>query len=99
MLHKEVSQEDTQVSPLIQQVIDYFGGGERCVRGIYEGHVIEKMYMGAPSVGLREMVMTMNRLASKVNRKMDKKTMKSIFRKCGFCVSPKRTNSVTLLGV
>ena len=54
--------------------------------------------MGAKSVGLREMVMTMNRLASKVNRKMNKKTMESIFRKCGFCVNPKRMNSVTLLG-
>ena len=54
--------------------------------------------MGAESVGLREMVMTMSRLANTVNRKMSKKTMKSIFCKCGFYVSPKRTNSVTLLG-
>ena len=54
--------------------------------------------MGAESVGLREMMITMKRFASKVNRKMNKKTMKSIFFKCGFCVSPKRTNSVTFLG-
>ena len=54
--------------------------------------------MGAESVGLREMVMTMNRLASTVNTKMNKKTTKSIFCKGGFYVSPKRTNSVTLLG-
>ena len=53
--------------------------------------------MGAESVGLREMVTIMSRLASMVNRKkMNKKTMKSIFYKCGFCVNPKRTNSVTL---
>ena len=55
--------------------------------------------MGAKSVGLREIVMTMNRLASKATRKMDKKAMKGIFRKCGTCLSPKRTNSVTLLGL
>jgi hypothetical protein len=54
--------------------------------------------MGADNTGLREMVMTMSRLASTVNRKMSKKTKKSIFCKCGFCVSPKRINSVTLLG-
>ena len=51
--------------------------------------------MGAESVGLREMVMTMSSLASTVNRKMGK-TIKSIFCKCGFCVSPRRTNLVTL---
>ena len=55
-------------------------------------------YMRAESVGLREMVVIINRLASMVNWKMNKKTMKSILYKCGFCVSPKRTNSVTLLG-
>ena len=49
-------------------------------------------------MGLKEMVMTMSRLATTVDRKTNKKTMKSIFFKCGFCVSPKRTNSVTLLG-
>ena len=54
--------------------------------------------MGAESVGLREMVMTMSRLANTVNRKMNKKTTKNIFCRCGFCVSPKRTNSATLLG-
>ena len=54
--------------------------------------------MGDESVGLREMVITMYRLAIKVKRKMIKKIMKSIFCKCGFCVSPKRTNSVALLG-
>ena len=54
--------------------------------------------MGAESVGLREMVMTMSKLARTVNRKMNKNTMKSIFCKSGFCVSPKRTNSVTLFG-
>ena len=57
----------------------------------------KEKYMEAESVGLREMVMIMTRLASTVNRKMNKKTTKSIFFKCGFCVSPKRTNSVTLL--
>ena len=59
---------------------------------------VRKKYMGVESVGLREMVMTMSRLASTVNRKTSKRTTKSIFCKCGFCVSPKRTNSVTLLG-
>ena len=54
--------------------------------------------MGAESVGLREIVMTMSRLASTVKMKMNRKTMKSIFCMCGFCVSPRRTNSVTLLG-
>ena len=59
---------------------------------------MRKKYMEAESMGLREMVMTMSRLASTVNRKTSKRTTKSIFCKCGFCVSPKRTNSVTLLG-
>ena len=59
---------------------------------------MRKKYMRAESVGLREMVVIINRLASMVNWKMNKKTMKSILYKCGFCVSPKRTNSVTLLG-
>ena len=49
-------------------------------------------------MGLREMVMTISKLASTVNKKMNRKTMKSIFCKCGFRVSPRRTNSVTLLG-
>ena len=49
-------------------------------------------------MGLREMITTMNRFLSKLTRKMDKKIMKNIFHKCGFCVNPKRTNSVTLLG-
>ena len=59
---------------------------------------VRKKYMGVESVGLRETVMTMKRLARTVNRKMNRKTMKSTFCKCGFCVSPRRTNSVTLLG-
>ena len=59
---------------------------------------MRKKYMRAESVGLREMVVIINRLASMVNWKMNKKTMKSILCKCGFCVSPKRTNSATLLG-
>ena len=58
---------------------------------------VRRKYMGAESVGLRAMVMTMSRLASTVKRKMNRKTMKSIFCTCGFCVSPRRTNSVTLL--
>ena len=58
----------------------------------------KEKYMEAESVGLREMVMTVSRLATMVNRKMSRKIIKSIFCKCGFCVSPERTNSVTLLG-
>ena len=54
--------------------------------------------MGAERVGLRETVMTMSRLDRTVNKKMDRKTMKSIFCKCGFYVSPRRTNAVTLWG-
>ena len=54
--------------------------------------------MGAERVRLKEMVMTMSRLANTVNRKTNKQTMNSIFCRCGFCVRPKRTNSVTLLG-
>ena len=54
--------------------------------------------MEAESVGLREMVMTVSRLATMVNKKMSRKIIKSIFCKCGFRVSPERTNSVTLLG-
>ena len=59
---------------------------------------MRKKYMEAESMGLREMVMMMKRLAKTVNRKMNRKATKSIFCKCGFCVSPRRTNSVTLLG-
>ena len=59
---------------------------------------MRKEYMGAERVGLREMVMTMKRLAKTMNRKMNSKAMKGILCKCGFCVSPRRTNSVTLLG-
>ena len=59
---------------------------------------VRRKYMGAESVGLRVMVMTTSRLASTVKRKMNRKAMKSIFCTCGFCVSPRRTNSVTLLG-
>ena len=59
---------------------------------------MRKKYMGAERVGLREMVMTMKRLAKTMNRKMNSKAMKGILCKCGFCVSPRRTNSVTLLG-
>ena len=59
---------------------------------------VRRKYMGAESVGLREMVMTMSKLPCTVNRRMNRKIMKSIFCTCGFCVSPRRTNSVTLLG-
>ena len=45
---------------------------------------MRKKYMRAESVGLREMVVIINRLASMVNWKMNKKTMKSILYKCGF---------------
>ena len=65
---------------------------------MYEGQVSEKEVHGAESAGLREVVMTMSRLASTVNKKMNRKTMTSIFCRCWFCVSPKRTNSVMLLG-
>jgi len=60
---------------------------------------VRKKYMGTESVGLREMVMTMSRWDRTVDlkKKMNRKTMKSIFCKCGFCVSPRRTNSVTFL--
>ena len=60
--------------------------------------LVRKKYRGGESVGLREMVMTINRLASTVNRNMNNKTMKRIFCNYGFCVSPKRKISVTLLG-
>ena len=58
---------------------------------------MRKKYVGTESVGLREMVMT-SRLASTVNRNMGKRTTKSIFCSCRFCVSPKRRNLVMLLG-
>ena len=50
------------------------------------------------SVELSEMVMAMSRLDITVNRKMNKKTMKSILCRRVFCVSLKRTNSVIFLG-
>ena len=59
---------------------------------------VRRKYMGAESVGLRETVVTMSRLASTVKRKMNRKTMKRLFCTSGFCVSPRRTNSVTLWG-
>ena len=82
-------------SPLVS---GKFLSGNTCVSGIYEGQISKKGVQGSKSVGLREMVMTMSVLASKVNRKINKKTMKSIFCKCGFCVNPKRINLVTFLG-
>ena len=85
-------------SPLVQQVSDQFRGADRGEDGIYEGQVSEKKYMGTESVGLREMVMTMSRLVSTVNRNMGKRTTKSIFCSCRFCVNPKRRNLVMLLG-
>ena len=59
---------------------------------------VRKKYMGVDSVGLREMVVMMKRLVKTVNRKMNRKTTKGTFCRCGSRVSPRRTKAVTLLG-
>ena len=58
----------------------------------------EKEVHGSGQLGLREMVVTMKRLAKTVNRKMNRKTTRNTFCRCGSRVSPRRTKAVTLLG-